>query len=157
MSYGTYLLAGAGIAGIVGGAYLLRLKKFASNVQVSAKVSLGKVSLTGINLNVTVTITNPTGVTITLGAPLVKILYNGGIIGQSANPSKDYKIPANGHTVVPISINLPYTTLAQNAPALLKEYRQNGTATVNAEISATIDGNIPYATTKNFVLGKTTS
>ncbi len=156
MSYGTYLLAGAGIAGIVGGAYLLRLKKFASNVQISTKVSLGKVSLTEINVDVTVTITNPTGVTVTLSNPLVKILYKGSLMGQSANPVKDYKIPPNGKTVIPISIAF-HTSIAQNVLSLLKEYWQNGMALVNAEISATIDGKIPYTTTKSFVLGKTTA
>ncbi len=156
MNTGMYLLAGAGLAGLIGGTYLYRLKTFASKVQISTKVSIGRFSLTGINLNITVTITNPTGVTVTLSSPIVKLLYKGELIGQSQDDVKDYKIPGKGHTVIPITISLPYTALAQNAPALLKEYRQAGTATIEAAIATTIDGKIPYSSTKSFVIGKTT-
>ena len=152
---GKYLLYGVlGVAGIAGGAYLLNLKRLSSEMEVTVKVLIHKVTLTGIKLRVEVRMKNPTQGTVTVKYPFVKLMYGESMIGSSEVRDLDFDVPKFGERQLdPIYIDLGFFSLATTVPNLLKEYRTTGKLTLTVKAVTTINGNIPYNKTEKIVIG----
>lgn len=155
MIKGTYLLLGAGAVGlVVGGSYLYNLNRLSSELEVVTKAIIHKVTLGGIILRVDVTLKNPTGGSIKVKYPFVKMLYNGSTFASSEVKDTDYEIPKFGEKVLePIFINLSFFSLATSVPGLLKEYRSTGKATIEVKTITTINNQFAYSKTDKIPIG----
>lgn len=153
-----YFLWGAvGIAGIAGGAYLYRMNRLSDKLEVVTKAIIYKVSLTGLRLRIDVKLKNPTGGTMKLKYPFVKLLYGASTLGSSQVKDQDYEIPKFGElTMEPIYIDLGFISLAGSAPGLVKEYRSTGGFTLNIETVTTVNNILPYTKKDQIAVGNST-
>jgi hypothetical protein len=156
MSAQKYLLWGTGIVGLaLGGAYLYNLKRLSGELEVVTKAMIYKVTLTGLTLRVDVTLKNPTGGSLKVKYPFVKMLYSGSTFASSQVKDIDYEIPKFGEkSLDPIYINLSFISLATTVPGLLKEYRAKGTASIEVKTTTTINGQVAYSKTDKIPIGK---
>jgi hypothetical protein len=149
------ILIGAGIAAAVwGAAYMLRLNRLSNELETVTKVSIYKIDLSGIQLKVQVTLKNPSGGSVNLKYPFVKLVYDTTTIASSQVKDVDVTIPKfNELKLEPIMINLGFITLATKVPGLLKEYRSTGKLTFMTRIITTINGSIPFSKDEAITLG----
>ena len=151
-----YLLisVGALAAAYYGGSYLLKLRRLSSELESETKVAIHKVSLSGIDLMITVKLKNPSGGSIKVKHPFVKMLYGEKTIASSQ--VKDVNITVEKFseaTLEPIRISLGFLSLATTVPALFKEYRETGKLSVIVHTVTTINDRLPYTKTDNVTLG----
>jgi hypothetical protein len=151
-----YLLIGAGaIAAIYyGGSYVMKLKRLSSELETETKVSIHKVTLSGIELKILVRLKNPSGGSLTLKHPFVKMIYAGKTIISSQVMDSSVVIQKFSETSLePIHITLGFLNLATTAPALLKEYRDTGKINLDVQTITTINDQFPYSKTDKITLG----
>ncbi|HXA01893.1 MAG TPA: hypothetical protein VNW99_07895 [Cytophagaceae bacterium] len=155
MSKGKYLLLGAGIVGLAaGGTYLYNLSRLSSELEIVIKAVIYKVTLSGLVVRVMVTLKNPTGGSLKVKYPFVKMLYKGNTFASSEVKDLDYELVKFGEKQLdPIDIKLSFITLASNVPALLKEYRASGSAVIDVETVTTLNDRIGYNKTQKIILG----
>jgi hypothetical protein len=155
MIKGKYLLWGAiGAAGLAGGAYLLNLNRLSSELEIAVKALIHRVSLTGLKLRVDVILKNPTGGTVKVKYPFVKLMYGTGTLGSSEVKDQDFEIPKFGQVAIePVFIDLGFLSLASSAPNVLKEYRETGGFTLTVKTVTTINNRIPHTKTDAIVVG----
>lgn len=150
-----YLLYGAGAAAVLYGAsYLIKLKRLSNELETVTKVKIHKVSLTGIDLRVDVTLKNPSGGSIAVKHPFVKMIYGSSTLASSQ--IKDVNIPISKFSEVnlePVMISIGFLGLATTAPALLKEFRDTGKLNLIVKTVTTINDRLPYTKTDNITLG----
>lgn len=155
MTTTKFILIGAGAAAAVYGAsYLMKLNRLSNELESVTKVSIHKVSLNGIDLRIDVTLKNPSGGSIQVKYPFVKMLYGGSTIASSK--IKDVNIPISKFSEVslePVMINIGFLGLATTVPALLKEYRDTGKLNLIVKTVTTINDSFPYTKTDNITLG----
>ena len=72
----SHLLIGAGamMAAYFGGSYLLKLNRLSHELESETKVSIHEVSLGGIELSINVKLKNPSGGSIRVKHPFVKMI-----------------------------------------------------------------------------------
>lgn len=150
-----HILIGAGAAALIFGVpYLIKVKRLSDELETVTKLNIYKVSLTGIDLKIDVTLKNPSNGSITIKYPFVKLLYKDSTIASSQVTNQDIKIPEFGEIQLdPIMVNLGFITLATTVPALLKEYRAQGQLTLAIKTITTINNRLPYTKTDNMVIG----
>jgi hypothetical protein len=155
MINGKHILIGLGIAGGIGGiAYLLSLKRLSGELEVVTKASIDKITLSGLVLRVDVTLKNPTGGSVMVKQPFVKMIYGNSTFATSQVQDKDYEIPKFGEVKMePVFINLNFLTLATSVPGMLKEYRTSGKFNITVNTITTINNNIPYNKLDTIAIG----
>jgi hypothetical protein len=155
MINGKHILIGLGIAGGIGGiAYLLSLKRLSGELEVVTKASIDKITLSGLVMRVDVTLKNPTGGSVTVKQPFVKMIYGNSTFATSQVQDKDYEIPKFGEVKMePVFINLNFLTLATSVPGMLKEYRTSGKFNILVNTITTINNNIPYNKLDTIAIG----
>lgn len=149
------ILIGAGaVAAIFGANYLLKLNRLSNELESVTKVNIHKVALDGITLRVDVILKNPSGGTISVKHPFVKMMYKGTTVASSQIKDVNITIPKFSEVNLdPIMITLGYLTLATTVPALLKEYRANGKLIVSVKTVTTINDTLPYSKTDDITIG----
>jgi hypothetical protein len=152
----SYILIGASAVAALyyGGSYLLKLKRLSNELESETKVSIHKVSLTGIDLKINVKLKNPSAGSIAVKHPFVKMIYGGKTVASSQVKDVNISIPKYGEvTLEPIMIHLGFLTLATTVPALIKEYRETGKLNLIVNTVTTINDSLPYTKTDNITLG----
>lgn len=82
-----YIVVGAAV--LLGGKYLLSLKRAKDNILTSVSGDRGKIGIDGIDLLIKYNIKNPTKVEVAVKPPLIKLSFNGKLIASSAMKSVD--------------------------------------------------------------------
>jgi hypothetical protein len=152
----SHILIGAGTVAALyyGGSYLLKLNRLSNELESETKVSIHKVSLAGIELAINVKLKNPSGGSITVKHPFVKMIYGGKTIASSQVKDVNIQIPKYGEiTIEPIKITLGFLSMATTVPALIKEYRDTGKLNMVVNTITTINDSLPYTKTDNITLG----
>lgn len=150
-----HILIGAGaVALALGVPYLLKVKRLTEELTTVTKVSVYKVRLDGIELEVKVTVKNPTGGSIRLKVPFVKMMYGEKTFATSQVSDQEIEIGKFTDVTFPsIFINLPFMSLATTVPNMLKEFRSTGKINMTIQTITTINGNVPYTKTDQVVIG----
>jgi hypothetical protein len=97
---------------------------------------------------------NPSGGSIRVKQPFVKMIYGDKTIASSQ--VKDINITIEKFSEVnlePIKISLGFLSLATTVPALINEYRQTGKLNLIVNTVTTINDSLPYTKTDNITLG----
>ena len=150
-----YILLGAGtLAALYGASYMLKLNRFSQELETVTKASIHKVSLQGIELKIEVTLKNPSGGSVRVKQPFVKMIYNDETLISSQVENVDIEVRKFSEvTMKPIMINIGFITLATKVPTLLKEYRDTGQIDLVVETITTINDKLPYRKVDNITLG----
>ncbi len=121
-----HILLGAGtVAAIYGATYLLKLNRLSAELETVTKISIHKVSLKGIDIKINVTLKNPSGGSIKVKHPFVKLIYADRTIATSQIKDVNIAIPKYSEVnLEPVMVNLGFLNLAMNVPGLLKEYNR---------------------------------
>lgn len=152
----SHILIGAGAAAAVyfGGSYLLKLNRLSNELESETKVSIHNVNLSGIELTINVKLKNPSGGSIQVKHPFVKMIYSGKTIASSQVKDTNITIPKYSEVnLEPIRIKLGFLSLATTVPALIKEYRETGKLNLIVHTITTINDSLPYTKTDNITLG----
>lgn len=152
----SHILIGAGTVAALyyGGSYLLKLNRLSSELESETKASIHKVSLTGIELAINVKLKNPSGGSIKVKHPFVKMVYGDKTVATSQVKDTDIEIKKFSEVnLEPIRISLGFLSLATKVPALIKEYRQTGKLNLIVNTITTINGSLPYTKTDKITLG----
>lgn len=146
------LAIGAVVLGM-GVPYLLKLKRMSEELETVTTANIHKVNLLGIELRVNVTLKNPTGGSLRVKYPFVRMLYKGVVFATSEVKNLNFEVPKFGQLAMePIYIHIPFTQLATKASEMLKEYRKNGKFEMEVRTVTTIDDKIPYSKTDMITL-----
>ena len=148
------LLLGAGVAAAIWGAtYLARLNRLSNELESTTKVNVFNVSLTGLELRINVTLKNPSGGTVVVKHPFVKLIYGDKTLATSQVKDVNVTVPKFSEVILdPIMIDISFLTLATTVPALFKEYRQTGKMAITVKTVTTINDSIPYTKTDTITL-----
>lgn len=152
----SYILIGSGVAAAMyyGGNYLLKLNRLSNELESDTKIAIHKVSLTGIDLKINVKLKNPSGGSIKVKHPFVKMIYAGKTIASSQVKDVNIAVPKFSEVNIdPIVIKLGFLSLATTVPALIKEYRETGKLNLTVSTITTINDSLPYTKTDNITLG----
>lgn len=152
----SHLLIGAGAVAVVyfGGSYLLKLKRLSHELESETKVSIHRVNLSGIELSINVKLKNPSGGSIRVKHPFVKMIYADKTVASSQVKDVNITIPKfNEVDLEPVRIKLGFLSLATTVPTLLKEYRETGKLNLVVHTITTINDSLPYTKTNNITLG----
>lgn len=148
------LIGASAAAALYGASYLLKLNRLSNELESVTKASIYRVSLAGIELKIDVILKNPSGGSIKVKHPFVKIVYGENTIAASQVKDVNITIEKFGEVKIePIMIFIGYLSLATKVPALLKEYRQSGKLTIVVKTITTINDSLPYTKTDNITLG----
>ena len=155
MIKGKHILFGMlGAAGLAGGAYLINLSRLSAELEVVSKAAIHKVTLNGLTIRIDATLKNPTGGSISVKYPFVKLLYSDTTLGSSEVRNQNFDLAKFAEqTLDPIYINLSFMSLASSAPSLLKEYRSTGKFDLILKIVSTLNDTIPFSKTQNITIG----
>ncbi len=150
-----HALLGAGVlAAAYGASYLFKLNRLSNELETETKVSIYRISLAGIELKIDVTLKNPSGGSVKVKYPYVKLLYGDTTIASSAVNDSDITIPKfNEVKLEPLMITIGFMKLATTVPGLLKEYRSTGKLTLIVKTVTTINGSVPYSNVQPVTLG----
>ena len=149
------LILGVGaVAAYFGASYILKLKRLSSELESVTKASIHNVSLSGIDLKIEVMLKNPSGGSIKVKHPFVKLLHGTTTIATSEIKNKDITVEKFSQVnLEPIMISIGFLSLATTVPALLKEYRDTGKLNLIVKTVTTINDSLPYSKTDNITLG----
>jgi hypothetical protein len=137
----------------IGVVYILKMKRLAQELETVTKVNIHKISLSGIELRVDVMMKNPSGGSLKVKFPFVKMFYKGAVFATSEVTDQDYVIPSFGQKQLdPIYISLPFMQLATTVPSMLKDYRKNGSLEIVTRTVTTINNKIPYTKVESMKL-----
>lgn len=150
-----YILLSAGaIAAVYGASYLLKLNRLSNELEAVTKIAIHKVSLSGIDLRIDVTLKNPSGGTVKVKHPFIKMIYGTSTVASSQVKDVNITIPKFSEVnLSPVMINIGFLTLATTVPALLKEYRETGKLNITVKTITTINDSIPFSKTDTVTLG----
>jgi protein-disulfide isomerase len=150
-----YILLGAStLAALYGVSYMMKLNRFSQELETVTKASIYKVSLQGIELRIDVALKNPSGGSVRVKQPFVKLIYNNATVASSQIENVNVTVPKFSEVnMEPIQINIGFLTLAAKFPALLKEYRDTGQINLVVKTITTINDKLPYTSTENITLG----
>lgn len=137
----------------IGTVYVLKMKRLAEELETVTKVNVHKITLAGIELRVDVLMKNPSGGSLKVKFPFVKMFYNKSVFATSEVRDQDYTIPSFGQKQLdPIYVSLPFFQLATTAPEMLKDYRKNRTIEIMTRTVTTINNKIPYTKVESMKL-----
>ena len=129
----------------IGVPYLLKLKRLSEELESVTTVKIHKIGISGLDLRLDITLKNPTGGSLKVKYPFVKMLYKGTVFATSEVRNQDFEVPRYGQMVLdPVFVNIPFMQLATNTPEMLKEYRKTGSFKVEIKTVTTINNKIPY-------------
>lgn len=150
-----HIVIGAGAAlAVYGVSYVMKLNRLSNELETATKVTIHNVSLEGIELRIDVVLKNPSGGSIQVKHPFVKMLYGSSTVASSQLKDVNIKLPKFSEVnLEPIMITIGFLNLATTVPALLNEYRSTGKLTVVVKTITTINGGIPYSKTDTLTLG----
>jgi hypothetical protein len=150
-----HILFGAGaVAALFGASYLLKLNRLSNELETVTKVSIYKISLDGIELRIDVTLKNPSGGSVKVKQPFVKMIYGTTTVASSQIKDVNITIPKFSEVnLEPVMINIGFLNLATTVPGLLKEYRSTGKLTITVKTITTINDSLPYTKTDTITLG----
>ncbi|MBT1699474.1 hypothetical protein KK083_21430 [Fulvivirgaceae bacterium PWU4] len=145
---------GAVAALAYGATYLLKLNRLSAELETMTKINIHRVTLDGIELRIDVTLKNPSGGSINVKHPFVKMMYKGSTIASSQVKDVNILIPKFSEvTMEPVMIKLGFISLATQVPALLNEYRSSGMMTLEVRTVTTINDSFPYSKTDTLNIG----
>jgi hypothetical protein len=156
MSKSSRFLFGAGAVAAIylGGRYVLKLNRLSNELESETKVSIHSVSLSGIELSIKVRLKNPSGGSLKVKHPFVKMIYGEKTIASSQVKDSNIEIPKFSEVnLEPIKIKLGFLALATTVPALVKEYRETGKLNMVVHTVTTINDSLPYSKTDNITIG----
>ena len=140
------IVGGGAIAAAMGIAWYIRMHRLSSELETVTKVSIWKVELLGLELRIDVLLKNPSGGSVTIKYPFVKM--------SSGGKDIDFDIPAFGQKQLdPIYITLGYFTLATSVPELLAQYRKNGKITLTVQTITTLNNLLAYSKSEEIPIG----
>lgn len=146
--------AGALAAIYFGGSYLLKLNRLSNELESETKVSIHNVNLNGIELTINVKLKNPSGGSIRVKHPFVKMIYGDKTVASSQVKDANIEIPKFSEAnLEPIRITLGFLSLATTVPSLIKDYRENGRLNLVVHTITTINDSLPYTKVDNITLG----
>jgi hypothetical protein len=151
-----HLLVGAGALAAIyfGRSYLLKLNRLSTELETEARAYIHKVNLTGIELSILVKLKNPSGGSLKVKHPFVKLVYQDKTLASSQ--VKDSNITIDKFSEVnldPIKISLSFLNLATTVPTLLKAYRETGKLDMVLHTVTTINDSLPFSKTEMISLG----
>src|SRR5687768_8494044 len=116
------IVIGVGAIAVIayGTNYLLKMNRLSAELETVTKVNIHKVSLDGVELRIDVILKNPSGGSIHVKHPFVKMIYKGNTIASSQ--VKDVNIPILKFSEVSmesIVIKVGFLSLAMQVPSLL--------------------------------------
>jgi hypothetical protein len=133
--------------------YLLKLKRLSEELETVTKVNIHQVTLTGMKLRVDITLKNPTGASLKVKHPFVRMMHKDSVFASSESKDQDYQVPKFGEKQIdPVYVDLSFIQLATQAPELLQEYRKTGKLELIVKTVTTINNKIPYIKTDNINL-----
>ena len=155
MIKGKHFLFGLlGVAGLAGGTYLFNIGRLSAELEVVSKSAIHKVTLSGLTIRIDVTLKNPTGGSINVKYPFIKLLHGDSTLGSSQVRDENFDLAKFSEQVLePIYIDLPFMSLASTAPALLKEYRSSGKFELAIKIVTTLNNTVPFSKTQSITVG----
>lgn len=134
-----------------GALYLWRLKRAGDKISITV-LNIGKVTfnLGAITVYVNIAVDNPTGTTLTMRQPNLKLFIEGNEVGNSIPTDEIKTIQANGRTIIKdINIQIPFL----NLPGALSDLLTNGLTGKTVKIVAETKVNgIAYKNEKEFKL-----
>lgn len=150
-----HILLGAGaVAALFGASYLIKLNRLSNELESVTKASIYKVSLEGIELRIDVTLKNPSGGSVKVKHPFVKMIYGGVTVASSQIKDVNITIPKYSEVnLEPVMITIGFMNLATTVPGLLKEYRNTGRLSITVKTITTINDSLPYSKTDTITLG----
>lgn len=156
MVKGKHILIGVGVAALAFGVpYVMKLKRLSAELETETKASIHKVRLDGIELKVEVKMKNPTGGSITVKHPFVKMIYGESTFATSQVKDRDITIEKFSEVMLPpIFLRLDFITLARTVPAMLQAYRKEGKVSLTVKTISTLNGSIPYEKLDVIEIGK---
>lgn len=150
-----YLFYGAGAIGAMFGLnYLLKLNRLSNELESVTQANIHNVNLDGLTLRIDVTLKNPSGGTVRVKHPFVKLMHGANVIASSQ--VKDVNVTVTKFSEVnlePIMVTIGFLKLATTVPELLKEYRATGKLTLTVKTITTINDSLPYTKTDLLTLG----
>ena len=148
------IVGGGAIAAAMGIAWYIRMHRLSSELETVTKVSIWKVELLGLELRIDVLLKNPSGGSVTIKYPFVKMSSGGKDLASSEVKDIDFDIPAFGQKQLdPIYITLGYFTLATSVPELLAQYRKNGKITLTVQTITTLNNLLAYSKSEEIPIG----
>lgn len=130
--------------------YILSLKRLSEELETVTKVNVHNLTLTGIRLRVDITLKNPTGATLKVKYPFVRMMYKDTVFASSESKDRDFEVPKFGELQIdPVYVDLSFITLGMQVPELLKEYRKSGKLALTVKTVTTINNKVPYIKTDN--------
>jgi hypothetical protein len=151
----SHILASIGAAAAIFGAVsLLKLKRFSAELETVVKAAIQKVSFNGLDLKIDVTVKNPSGASLRIKQPFVKLIYGTKTIASSQMKDENIVIPKYSEIKLePIRINFGFLYLATVVPGLLKDYRTTGKLNIDVKTITTINDSLPYSKVDSISIG----
>jgi hypothetical protein len=148
------ILIGTAVGGavIAGYTYLTRLGRTSAQLQTVSRVSVFKIDLKGLTLQVDVNIKNPSQTGFKIKFPFIKLGYKGQTIGTSQSVNQDITVPAYGEAVASkIMIVIPIMGLFSIGGGLIAAIQSGGGVSIDVTTITTINLGIktlPYQKTE---------
>lgn len=128
----VWAAAGAGL--IAAGAYVYRLQKAAENMEIGTTARIHKIGLDGLHIAVNSTIKNPSGLSVRIRFPFVKIKMGDRVIGTSQVSEKNIEIGKHGTAIIQdIMIHIPVSELLPLGLNLLNQLK-NGAVNLKFDV-----------------------
>lgn len=133
---------------------MVKLQRFSKELESITKVSIHKVSLEGIELRIDVTLKNPSGGSLRVKQPFVKMIHEGTTVASSQIADVNITVPRFSEvSMEPIRLNIGFLMLAAKFPTLLRQYRDTGQIRLVVKTVTTINDRLPYTKTDDITLG----
>lgn len=149
------LVTGAMAGGI---AYVMKLKRTGAELEAIPTAMIHRLGVKGLILRIDVLMKNPTGGTLKIKFPFLKMIYKGSTIGSSQVIDKDITLPAFGEAQISkIMISIPVTNILSVAGALIRALLQKQRVNVDVKTITTIDlgwKKFPFEKTDTITIGK---
>jgi hypothetical protein len=147
------LIGGGIVTALLAGNYLLNLNRLNNELETNTKVGISKLTLSGLELKVDVTLKNPTAGSLSVKYPFIKMMYGDSSFATSEVRNEDITLEKFSQVQIPpMYINVGFVTLAMTAPAAYAEFRKNGKVNLIVKTISTINNTLPYTRTDNIVL-----
>ena len=133
----TKIAIGTGV--VLTGAYLLKMNRTSASIVTESTAKIHSLKLSGITLRVDTKIKNPTGGTLKIKYPFVKLTYKGDTIGSSQVIDQDITIPKYGEAnIESIMINIPLIGIFSSAMDLLHSLKAGEGVKIGIKIITTV-------------------
>lgn len=129
---------GAGVIGLF--SYLWGLKRTSAELESVATGMIHSLAFDGLTVRIDVQLKNPTGSSLNIKYPFVKLYHAGKLIGSSKVIDKNIKIPSHGEaTIGQIMLTIPATGLLALGSGLLNLLNKKQAVPLAVKTVSTID------------------